>query len=142
MDYWANDDGAGSLKLRRINAYVDTNVTPWTYHTWFKDFELDFGSFIHHEFVVGDYGLNIGSNKNMSFDIFPNPSYNNLTIKGTFLEKGQIIIYDNLGRSIYSKKYNHGVQNITIDMSSFSKGLYFIKLKSKTSQKIEKIIKQ
>ena len=78
----------------------------------------------------------------MSFDIFPNPSYNNLTIKGVFLEKGQIIIYDNLGRSIYSKKYNHGIQNITIDMSSFSKGLYFIKLKSKTSQKIEKIIKQ
>ncbi|MAO01820.1 MAG: hypothetical protein CMD05_02690 [Flavobacteriales bacterium] len=142
MDYWANNDGAGALKLRRINAYVDTNATPWTYHTWFKDFELDFGSFIHHEFVVGDYGLNIGSNKNMSFDIFPNPSYNNLTIRGTFLEKGKIIIYDNLGRSIYSKKYNHGIQNITIDMSSFSKGLYFIKLKSKTSQKIEKIIKQ
>ena len=36
LDFWANNDGAGMIRFRDIGA------------SWFKIFDCDFGSFIHH----------------------------------------------------------------------------------------------
>ena len=42
LDFWANNDGGGMLRFRRLNPFIDTTSVPWAYHNWFKTFELDF----------------------------------------------------------------------------------------------------
>ena len=41
MDFWANNDGGGMLRFRRIDPFIDSTSIPWSYHNWFKSFELD-----------------------------------------------------------------------------------------------------
>ena len=73
--------------------------------------------------------------------IFPNPVLNELTIEANF-SLYQLEIFDAVGRT-YRKIYPIGLIN-TIDISSLPKGLYFIRVLSKTNNLVEirKIVKQ
>lgn len=89
-------------------------------------------------FVYGSNFLNI---EMLSFDncsIFPNPMDDILNISCLNNATLRIEIFDNLGRQIYNQAYI-GV----IDVSSFSKGLYLIKLYDENQQlSVFKIIKK
>ena len=73
-----------------------------------------------------------------SFNIFPNPVYNNLMINST-AEMLEIQITSINGNKT-STFYPNG-NNISIDISSLIKGIYFIKIKTKKGIAIRRIVK-
>ena len=58
--------------------------------------------------------------------IFPNP-INDIASIRTNIENARIILFDNLGRSIKDEKINY---DSDIDLSSFSRGIYIMKIEN------------
>lgn len=59
-----------------------------------------------------------------NFEIFPNPSNNSIQIRGASYQNATKEIFNALGQKIVSTSKNN------IDVSKFSKGIYFIKIKN------------
>jgi len=59
------------------------------------------------------------------FNIYPNPSNGNVTIQFSKATEGEVSIYDQTGRKIMY--WNNGMTTTTIDLSSYSRGVYYIK---------------
>ena len=76
-----------------------------------------------------------------SFEVFPNPFNDNITVKTLYNESFKIAIYDVLGKKIHSK--NNVLSNKKIDIPNIKSGVYFLKINSKDDKKllIKKIIK-
>ena len=71
----------------------------------------------------------------------PNPTNGILTIN--WRNEYKIIqVVDLLGKVLYSSTLNNGAKNITIDVSSFNKGVHFLKLINEDSQVMKKFIKK
>ena len=80
----------------------------------------------------------VQSIKNNHINIFPNPVDNIMTVSSLDNTISRVEIYDNLGRKVYSQTYKE-----TIDVSSFSKGLYLLKAYSINEQvSVFKIVKK
>lgn len=77
------------------------------------------------------------------FKMFPNPTTNQINI--SFLEKQtqpfSVEITDFLGKKVFSKSYENQYDT-TINIESFSLGVYFVKLKSIKGNSIQKLIKE
>ncbi|NHN26094.1 T9SS type A sorting domain-containing protein [Flavobacterium jejuense] len=74
-----------------------------------------------------------------SVSVYPNPSKGLFTIN-TNSTIESIEIYDVQGRIVQTKKSNE--KSTFVDISSFSNGIYFMKIKSEKGENIEKIIKK
>jgi choice-of-anchor B domain-containing protein len=70
--------------------------------------------------------------------IYPNPSNNEITIESKFEALTTISIFDISGKQIYLEN-TIASEKYTLDISSFSKGIYFITLNKKVTKKIVKI---
>ena len=80
--------------------------------------------------------------KSKIIQIFPIPATDNITITLNEIPNNDFLIEitDSLGKQIFSKSYN--LENkITIDSQNFSKGIYFLTVKSGETIQTEKIIK-
>ncbi|MFH7003304.1 T9SS type A sorting domain-containing protein [Flavobacterium bizetiae] len=75
--------------------------------------------------------------ENKSFSLWPNPVQNILNINSLNESNYSIKIYDLLGRLIYAKEN----VNTSIDVSSFTSGLYLIKIKAQNGETSQKFIK-
>ena len=102
--------------------------------------ELDFGSFIHHEFTASSQSTSINEQEGV-FNIFPNPATDKLMIHADLKSKTLITLKDQLGRIVYSENMQQGVIKITIDLSDYSNGIYLLNAFSKDSRITKKIIK-
>jgi Secretion system C-terminal sorting domain/Beta-propeller repeat len=74
-------------------------------------------------------------------ELFPNPNKGSFTIKGKVagLQNLEIVVYDNQGRTIYTKKLNVLEDIITVDLENkLQSGMYFVKI---FNSEIEKTIK-
>ncbi len=130
LDFWANNDGGGMVRFREIGA------------SWLKTFTADFGTNIIHQFTIG-YSQSTTQHSNNQWEIFPNPTNNNIVIEGICNEKSKITILDNLGKEIMSPIItNSGFISETIDLRKFENGIYFVKINNDQEQKITKVIKQ
>ncbi len=78
----------------------------------------------------------------ISFNIYPNPANDNITIvyKNNNLKKAIAEIYDMQGRLFFSAEINKQITNINI--SGFFKGIYLLKLTSDNGIYFEKVIVQ
>ena len=72
--------------------------------------------------------------KEKTFKIYPNPTFNNVTIEFSVIEPQSICIFNIVGNMVYQQAIND--KNIKIDVSNWSKGIYLIK----TKDKVEKLI--
>jgi hypothetical protein len=66
--------------------------------------------------------------KNNGFDLFPNPSNDNIYITNENQKIQQLKIYNNLGALVYENNSNQ--LHYSIDVSPFSKGLYYVNVLS------------
>jgi hypothetical protein len=74
-----------------------------------------------------------------TFNIYPNPTQNTITIEQPFSENTMISIFDITGQMVIQKKMESPVQQI--DISSFPNGSYFIQVKSNNKTEFGKIVK-
>lgn len=74
-------------------------------------------------------------------NVYPNPATNEITLSEEF-GKNQIILFDLLGKNYPIKLINNFNSSTRIDISSLSRGLYFIKIVNNKSIKSIKFIKE
>ena len=74
-----------------------------------------------------------------SLQIFPNPATNLLYLQldKPFSEILNVTVFDNFGKSFYSDSFKN-----TIDVSNFSKGIYFLKMTTKNGLVTRKFVVQ
>lgn len=82
------------------------------------------------------------ANENFTLDessvkVFPNPANDVVTIQSTNQIKS-IEVYDVQGRSIHTQTINK--ENANLEVSNFTNGIYFIKVKTEFGDKVEKVI--
>jgi hypothetical protein len=65
-----------------------------------------------------------------TIEIYPNPAKSNLFIAANYdLSKSDIAIYDILGKKVNVEEINYiNKSNIQLNITSFNKGIYFIKI--------------
>lgn len=75
--------------------------------------------------------------------VFPNPSAGLFELsldKLINLKNGEIIIYDNMSRPVKIISWNG--DNISLDMSAYGKGMYFLQVVSPEWREVKKIVIQ
>ncbi|MGK0413004.1 MAG: putative repeat protein (TIGR02543 family) [Polaribacter sp.] len=77
--------------------------------------------------------------EDQSISIYPNPAKDNIKIFSNSTIKN-VLIYNVLGKLVYKSSEN--LNNSTIDISNYSKGIYFVKVFSDGPSKTKKIIKE
>jgi hypothetical protein len=82
---------------------------------------------------------NIGFDTDSSVRVFPNPTMNRINISASELIK-TIQLFDGQGRLMITSLLND--LKSTFDVSSYSKGIYFLKIQTNQGIKTEKIIKE
>jgi hypothetical protein len=92
--------------------------------------------FCYSDWGGGGCNLNIDKNKTTNFKIFPNPSNNLINIQSNRSIK-TVKVYDVIGNQVLvtSETYH-------INISSLSKGLYFIAVETENARSIQKFIKK
>lgn len=73
-------------------------------------------------------------NVNNTFNVYPNPASNNVTIEFKSAEPQTLYIFNIVGNIIYQKTIND--KNLEVDVSNWSKGIYIIK----TENSVKKLI--
>ena len=84
--------------------------------------------------------LGINNVETIKYTAFPNPSYNNWTIKTEDTSITTIDLYNVLGKKVLSLKPNSNKVNIVA--SHLNKGLYFAQIKTSLGSKLIKLIKK
>jgi hypothetical protein len=76
-----------------------------------------------------------------SIAIYPNPATDVISVSGLTGQKTAIQLFDSMGRMIYEKKSNSDTIN-NIDVSSLSRGIYFISVTSNDKREVKKVVLQ
>ena len=121
-----------------FNDFADDSI-PYMYHCHLLHHEDDgmMGSFrvIDTNTVAG-----LNSVKNISeVFIFPNPTNSYITVQTTIKEELNLSVFNSFNEVIYSTTTN--TPSTTIDLSKFSNGIYFLRLKLPNGFAYKKIIK-
>lgn len=93
---------------------------------------------------VNAIGVGISANNSQIIvNVYPNPAKTNTSIEisGVISNELSIEVSDILGRPVYQNSFNNTTQTkINLNLSSFEKGIYFIKVNANNSSKIIKLI--
>ena len=130
LDFWANNDGGGMVRFREIGA------------SWLKAFNADFGTNIIHQFrILGSQNTtNIIDDR---WEIYPNPTNDNILIQGFSESETHIKIMNHLGEEVIKiKNESIGIISELIDLTNLQNGVYLVKIKDGESQITKKVIKQ
>lgn len=96
-------------------------------------------TFAHKTIIVKECTGLHDLNKELNFKVYPNPTSDKLYIETDNLSLNSITLIDLLGEIIPIKVSNSKIQEI--DLSNYSNGMYFIKVKSQNESSTIKIIK-
>ena len=75
------------------------------------------------------------------FNIFPNPASDNITIS-TNQEITEVNIYNILGVNVYNEQFTINNSQLNVNISDFSNGVYFIKVKTEEGEIVKRFIKK
>ena len=86
----------------------------------------------------------ITSEEFSGFNVYPNPANEkiNIVFNSQLENVKSVVIRDNLGRVVYENDHLNSLNEQTIDVSKFSKGLYFISVESNKKTFTKKVILQ
>lgn len=90
------------------------------------------------DFIIEDVPGNISEINNSNINIYPNPALNKQFSVNSKTQIKNIKIITLTGKVIYSKKVND--TEIDINLSEFTSGIYFVKIKTSDAETILKII--
>ncbi len=81
----------------------------------------------------------ISSEKIPNIKIFPNPSVSTITIDGNYVY--EIIIMDENGKALLTKQDLMGSENVVVNLSDLTAGIYFVQVMTAKGTIVKKIIK-
>lgn len=94
-------------------------------------------------FLIVIDSLSVDSFGFQDLNIFPNPSSGNVTLQSSqLISETTISLYDILGKMVLSKNVLPDNGAITLDISSFGNGVYFLKIASEGNVVVRKLIKR
>lgn len=97
-------------------------------------------TFLFDDILFGDLGtLGVNDFETLDFKLFPNPTQNTWTVRSN-QEISSIQLYDILGKQVLSIRPNSN--EVTIEASDLSNGIYFALLKSPSGVKNIKLVKK
>jgi PKD repeat protein len=104
------------------------------YHSDGKEYSLDLCSAL---------GIEELSKKEKGLKVYPNPATDKLFLEFSLeqRETTTIKLMDSSGKVVYSAVFNPGMQMVNIDLSSLSKGMYFIHIRGDKNTFVEKFVK-
>jgi hypothetical protein len=95
-------------------------------------------NFVPNEEIIFSQESNL-----IDFDLFPNPSTNEVTITFDFNDSVKVVIYDLTGRILYHSIVNIGQDRLLINLENYTKGVYLVQLTTMAGQSaVKKIILQ
>jgi uncharacterized repeat protein (TIGR01451 family) len=133
-----NGKGSLTFQIKPKSGYVVGDIIPNTASIFFDFNPAIVTNTFNTEFVSA---LGISEFENKEFVVYPNPTNGIVVVslKNNSDIIDSIIVNDVLGKTIFSRKINSFSSEI--DLSNVSKGIYFIKIKSREQEKVQKIIK-
>lgn len=109
---------------------VVNSVTEYTYIVEKEGFNSDTGTVVVDESKTIDIVLiessSISETALMSFQMYPNPASDKLTISLTTAGENEIAIYDITGKEVY--RTNTSSNEFALDLSKFQNGVYMVKV--------------
>ena len=76
-----------------------------------------------------------------SLHVYPNPVNDNLYLEVDDDIK-EVSVYNITGMMVYNEQFTNYNERLTIDLSNFDNGIYFVKIKSDSGEILKKIVKQ
>jgi len=141
-DIYRNDSLIANVNS---NYYVDSIVLiiGETYCYKVKAINGDCESEISDDNCFYYYGLNNINQSNISTKLYPNPTEGKarLEVEGLTSE-ADVLVYDMVGRVIQTYKINQGTKELEIDLSTYAKGVYSIRIVNKSINQTKKLIVQ
>lgn len=132
ISWWANSDGAGTLKIKLLDGTV------------VKTFNPDFGSETRFQFSISEpTGVNYFGDAAGTLTIYPNPSEGKFTLDFINIEikNAEICIYNLMGEAVYLKRFNDITgEKIYLNLSHLKKGIYLVKTTAESKRWQHKIV--
>jgi hypothetical protein len=128
MNNWPSNHGNGIIRLKNLSGSTITYLERW------------FGETIKYRFR-NDAALSTPEQTNSLFSVHPNPTDNAFTVSLiNATEAFSMEVFNITGMSIY-KEENMDPSNNTVDVSSYSSGVYLIYLKTQSgTTQVKKLI--
>lgn len=123
-----------------------TSTGPSIYLFQYSD-QVDNASGFELSWTCNDINSGIKANNNVkdNFNVFPNPAndYVQINVSSSDIKSAEIELTDLLGNRLILHKpsFSNNVIDYKLDISGLSNGLYLLKIKTNTSEHIQKIIK-
>jgi hypothetical protein len=131
--WWANSaQGSGSFRFRKYS------------NTILRVFPTDFGSEYVFNFTTGvAFATNVMDNSNERFiNLYPNPAkeYFMLDMNLGRKQNVKVEVMDALGKVILSRNSNTESDQMKINTSELSKGLYFVNVRGEDFKEVKKLV--
>jgi hypothetical protein len=132
---WYNQDGL-------IPGAIEQTFTPTENGTYFTIVKLDHCSSEPSNSIIID-DLSIGGNaiNEGNFNIFPNPTFDQLSIKNEKLIMKRVILVDMLGKEVVNIKQNN-IKETTINLANIPTGVYQLRIETDNGIFTSKVVKQ
>jgi hypothetical protein len=145
--YWASDPGHFTIKAGPQGAlFTNTTVEYGAYLNVTTDCIPPQSSWYFDPSMfqrIANPNLNIDENVSSDVTLFPNPSTTSITITLPPLENTEplIQIYNSQGKIVFQEK-NISKQNVTVVVSEFAPGIYFVRITDDNTVFIKKFIRE
>lgn len=73
--------------------------------------------------------------------VYPNPTNGKITLEGVFYDKMELSLFDTMGKLLLTKTCNTSEER-TLDLTEFSKGMYFLKVQGGNQGSVIKLFKE
>ena len=138
----SDGDGGISSEEMRKPEFVNTLNQGLPIPAW----KMDYNPPINNGFPILVWQSNqttgiVSLEKESNINLYPNPVQNNFTLNFESETKGQVIIYDLLGKIVISQEFSG--TNPTISIANLSKGIYHLRVVTNgKTMGVSKIVKQ